>query len=549
MAIDLPPVMPPQLASQQEINAVADSSASVVSATIAGVQLKVLGNTLLSADQVQSVLDRAKAPSEAITALTRRYYSAGHLLVSLRYFRSGNTVTVLVSQSAVKGLRGDPQVTRHFQSLIGDTDLSLAEFDRARVLADLQAKRRGLSYNISYEQHFDDQVILNFQTQDAPAYQPREFTLDASNRGSRFLGRYFGAAGLRQQFSSGTEAALVYQTAFPDLGEAGDGDQYHQLELRLDHPFTFGLYGIDVSHIRYEREPEITMAEGGILGGICLPPLISCEPDTASVQLDAEITELALTGEQVLYSNPVRRLNLFQRLEHTDSSIELAGSSAELLDESYETATVGLRYSSRANQLNVTQFLKAELGLSVGLGDDDGSFGRDSDTGSGNDVSIGKRSAEFVILRPQFAYQRDLAVGLQLDASFQAQLTDDKQLPQQQQFVLGGMESLSAYLPGVLIGDAGYYLKLELSSKQQWWGLDWEPGVFFEYGASQFVDASSTLGETQSLSDAGVRLKLALPKGFETELLAAASLHEDVTDERRGGDMEADFFWRLRWRY
>lgn len=546
MAIDLPPVMPPQLASQQEINAVAASSAAAVSATIAGIEVRVLGNTLLSAAQLQSVLDRSKTPSEAITTLTRRYYSAGHLLVSLRYFRSGNTVTVWVGQSAVKGLRGDPQVTRHFQSLIGDPDLSLAEFDRARVLADLQAKRRGVSYSISYEQHFDDQVILNFQSQDAPDYQPREITLDTSNRGSRFLGRYFGAAGFRQHFSTGTEATLVYQTAFPELGEAGDGDEYHQLEFRLDHPFTYGLYGINASHIRYEREPEIAGVAGGILGGICLPPLISCGPGTTSAQLDAEITELAVTGEQVLYSNPVRRLNAFQRLEHTDSKIELAGSHAELLAESYETATLGLRYASRANQLDVPQFLKAELGVSVGLSGDSGSFASD---GNSRGVSIGKRSAEFVIVRPQLAYQRDLAASLQLNASFQAQLTGDKQLPQQQQFVLGGMESLSAFLPGVLIGDRGYYLKLELSSKQQWWGLDWAPGVFVEYGASEFVDAGTALGERQSLSDAGLRLKLALPRGFETELLAAASLHEDVIDERRGGDMEADFFWRLRWRY
>lgn len=543
MAIDLPPVMPPQLASQQEINQSGQMGGAVQRRTIDGVEVRVVGNTLLSAAQVQAVLDEAKVPSEAITELSHRYYSAGHLLVSLRYFRSGNTVTVLVSQSQIKGLRGDPGITGHFDSLVGDPDLTLAEFDRARVLADLKSTRSGVDYVISYEQHFDDQVILNFQPRPQADYRPGQFSAEASNRGSRFLGRYFGSVGWRQQFANGTEANLVAEAAFPDLGEAGDGEEYHQFVLGVDHPFTFGLFGVEASYLTYERQPRVSVDDAP-LGGLCLPPLISCEPGTVTAQLDAEISQLALRGEQVLYSNPVERLNVFQRLEHIDSELDL-GSGGVLLDESYQVVTLGLRYSSRADPLDRPESFSAELGVSAGIGDDDGTFS--TDTGSG--VSIGKRSGEFVLLRPALAYRREFASQWQLQGNLSAQFSDDTQLPQQQQWVLGGMDALAAYLPGVLVGDNGVFARLSLSREQQWLGFDWHPGWFVELGTSEFADTSGGFAEQQSLADIGVSLKLSLPRGFETEVIAATSLHEDVVDERRREQLEADFFWRLRWTY
>jgi hypothetical protein len=163
MAIDLPPVMPPQLASQIQIEAAARVETAAITAVIGGINIRVVGNTQLSTAQIEALLAESESPSDAITSLTRRYYNAGHLLVSVSYYRVENTVTVLVSQAAVKGVRGNPQVTAHFASLVGDRDLSLAEFDRARVLADLQAERAGLAYSIAYEQHYDNQVILDFR--------------------------------------------------------------------------------------------------------------------------------------------------------------------------------------------------------------------------------------------------------------------------------------------------------------------------------------------------------------------------------------------------
>jgi len=117
MAIDLPPVMPPQLATQQQVEFAKQYQGSYVQREINGVLLRVQEAPYLSEAQLQAILDSADSPSAAITALSRRYYNMGHLLVGLSYFRLGDTVTVMVSQNRVKGLRGAPLLTHFFSGL------------------------------------------------------------------------------------------------------------------------------------------------------------------------------------------------------------------------------------------------------------------------------------------------------------------------------------------------------------------------------------------------------------------------------------------------
>ncbi|MDF1692778.1 MAG: hemin-binding protein [Zhongshania sp.] len=541
MAIDLPPVMPPQLASQIQIQANSSAQAASISAVIGGITVRVIGNQQLSNTQIEALLAEAETPSAAITSLTRRYYNAGHLLVSVSYYRLDDTVTVLVNQAVVKGLRGNPQVTAHFANLVGDPDLSLAEFDRARVLADLQAERAGLSYSIAYEQHYDNQVILDFREQVIAEHDATDFILEMNNKGSRFLGRYFGLAGFKHQFTSGTELNLAYKTIFESFGEAGDGDDYQQFDFTLEHPFTFGLYGVEASHIEYQRHPQV--AASGI-GGLCLPLLNSCLLSGAgeTLFLDADIDSIAVSGEQVLYSNPVQRWTAFERIEHISSEIRSAAQSTPLLDENYDSLELGAKYSVRGSLADAPSYFKAQLSLKTGFGNG-GSFASDNSDA----VSIGKREAEFILLLPKLGYKFALAPDVELALNFSGQFADNTQLPQQQQFVLGGMNSMSAYLPGVMIGDNGYFAHVAVNGKHQWWGLAWESSLFGEYAATEFNNARGELAASQSLADAGFRLSLKPGYGLETELLAAVPVFDDVVDEPRLESLEADFFWRLRW--
>jgi hypothetical protein len=545
MAIDLPPVMPPQLATHSQIEIAVQTNAEAITAVVAGITMRIVGNKYLSPTQIASILATAETPSAAVTELTRRYYNAGYLLVSVSYFRVDDTVTVLVNQSTVKGIRGNMAITAHFNGLIGDPDLSLAEFDRARVLADLQAQRAGLAYRITYEQHYDNQVILDFREVPIDDVDATDVVLEMNNKGSRFLGRYFGLAGLRHRFNSGTEVSLAYKTIFEDLGEAGDGEGYEQLDISIEHPFTFGLYGVDVTRIQYQRQPRVGTTGGDGLG-YCLPPLIACTPAAGGtvVNLDAEIDIVTLSGEQVLYSNPVRRWSVFERLEYVNSEIQSDLQFQPLLDESYQTIELGAKYSVRGALVDAPSYFKAQLSVRAGFG---GGGSLESDRSDG--FGVGQRSAEFFMLRPKLGYKFALAPHYELSVNLDGQFAGDTQLPQQQQYVLGGMNSLSAYLPGVLIGDNGYFVQAGISAKHRVWGMPLEASIFAEYGATSFNGVSGELASAQAVADTGVRLSAALAYGFETELVAATPLLDDVVDKARLDALEADFFWRLRWTF
>lgn len=545
MAIDLPPVMPPQLASQEQIQQAERFDGPVVERRINGVLLRILDAPYLSAEQLQQLLAAADTPSAAITALGHRYYSMGQLLVSLQYYRLGDTVTVLVGQGRVEGVRGEPWARHFFGGLVGDADLQLHEFDRARVPANIYAQRAGVDYQISYEHHADQAVILDFIEQRVEDRDVGELGVEFNNQGSRFLGRYFAQLDGVRRFASGTELRAAYRTAISDWGEAQGGDDYQHISVGVDQPLRYGVYGIELSSIRYDRtvatEPPPTSAS------FCLPPLISCEPPLRGEMhhLNAEIHEVSVNGEQLLYSNPLRRVNVFERLTYVDSEITAEERARPLLDERYAALEVGARYTVRDTLWGRSTLARWEFAAKLGLSDNDGSFA--SEQGSG--VAIGRRQAEFVLAKPAAAFHLSLSEYSELQLSYQGQWVDDVQLPQQQQWVLGGGSSLAAWLPGTLIGDDGNLVHLALQRRHL--GSQWQlsASAFVEYGNARFRDSDEALSDWQSLADVGLRLQLETDAGLQTQLVVARPIHEDVRDAAGIARQEADFYWSLRWAF
>lgn len=541
MAIDLPPVLPPQLASPQQIEVAGQYQGSYVQKDFNGVLLRVAQAPYLSAEQVQGVLDGADSPSGAITALGRHYYNMGHLLVSLQYFRVANTVTVMVSQNRLKGLRGSPWIKHYFSGLVGDPDLSLAEFDRARVPAAIYAERAGLDYRVSYEVHDDGEVILDFIEQPLPEVDNSDIEFELNNRGSRFLGRYFARAAFTQRFASGTELAGGAQTTIPEWGEVGDGDSYRQFDLSVDQPLRKGLYGAELSYIRYERSPLVSQTRN--VSGFCLPLLSDCSAtsDTVVIPLDAEIQQASLRGEQLLYSNPLRRFTVFERLSYVDSRIEPRAGGEALLDERFGSIELGLRYTLREQWLSRPAFVSMAVSAEAGLGQDGGSFASEPEAVA----AIGRRSGDYRLVKPALAARLALDENTVARLSLQGQWADDTQLPQQRQWVLGGDESLSAWLPGTLVGDAGWRAELALQRDYRWRGIRARPAVFVEYGASRFNDTGDELGEWQRLADAGLGVTIGTSFGLSSQWRIATPLVESVADDARLDRGRAYFFWRL----
>lgn len=572
MAIDLPPVIPPTQVDQTHAQAVLAGNPAAVYAVAGDSELRVYGNQHLSDSEVAELINAASNPSEAIVQLTRRYYEKGNLLVKVSYYRSLDAVLVFVNQLTVAEVKGDSRAVAHFKHLEGDADLKLAEYDTPRVLADLQAKRGGLDYSVSYEELGDNTIAMVFSSEQNPDNDATDFILEANDQGSRFLGRYFGVAGIKHRTEDGTQLSAAYQTAFADLGESRDGDDLNQLSFGIDHPFSFGLYGLDISKTDYSRSPRVSAANngGGLGGALCSltdalglgilgDTLVGCPSgsNSTAVKLDAEILQLALRGEQVLYSTPWNRILLNQKIQHIDSSIEQKDFGYTLLDEVYQTAEIGAKYikttyyteDSSASQLTLGLSLKAGIGDGGTLDDysayQQAYFTANPTASSAPEVVPQARSAEFIALLPTANYQLRLGKKSALNVTAKAQFSDE-QVPQQQQFVLGGMNSLSAYLPGVLIGDSGYFVSAGLERAYQLGDFKLVPRVFAEYGGAWYENASSPEGDEQSVADAGLGLKVSFHEQLYSEVVVARPLTDDVQNEDFLESLEADFYWRVR---
>ncbi|WP_372747361.1 ShlB/FhaC/HecB family hemolysin secretion/activation protein [Litorivivens sp.] len=548
MAIDLPPALPPVLTSSQQISSFSEVSLPYAR-KLGQYEIRLTGNHGLSAGELDALFVKAQTPSQLILMINSASYNNGNLLVRLLYSAPANNVVYLHAvQMRVGEIRGNEVVKRHFKDLAGDVDLTREEFSTRQVLADIQSERSGLDYSVSYEASPErpDALDLVFnQTADAE-HDATDFIVQLGNQGSRFAGRYFLDLGFKHNFSSGFQLSGGYEHAISDWGESRDGEDYHQFQLKLDKAYSFGLYGIEGRHSQYVRDLGVIsvpstacVVPSGFGGLLCLPTASSTQRD---VELDAEIDQLAITGNQVISSDIDHRFTLSQRLDYTDSLID-SNIDQVVQDERYATLEVGATYH-KAKQ-HRENLLNWKLGAAIkgGISGDKGTLGTDSQSAG---MAVGKRTAEFVVIKPKAEAIYAFSANSNFRLALNAQLSDE-QLPQQQQWVLGGVDRLSAYLPGVLVGDSGYHADLSFNHTWKLGDFSLAGGVFAEYGAAQYENASGALGsvdlgDQSSIADAGIRATLSAWDWLEVRAVIAESLSEDNVDEAALDRAEADFF-------
>jgi hemolysin activation/secretion protein len=147
------------------------------------------------------------------------------------------------------------------------------------------------------------------------------------------------------------------------------------------------------------------------------------------------------------------RFTLSQRLDWTDSLIDSnVGSTVQ--HERYATLELEATYHKAQQQRDSVLNWKIGAAIKGGLGGDKGALGTDN-TSAG--IAVGKRSAEFLVFKPKAQLNYAFSKASSVNLAFNGQLSDE-QLPQQQQWFLGGVDRMSAYLPGVLVGNTATIL-------------------------------------------------------------------------------------------
>ncbi|WP_272992538.1 MULTISPECIES: ShlB/FhaC/HecB family hemolysin secretion/activation protein [Spongiibacter] len=561
MAIDLPPVIPPQAWTAERVEHAA-AKLPVAMYEVGGYSLHITGNRHLSADQLDLLMRNAKTPAQAINAINQAYYQLGHLLTTVYFAQRGDVIYAHVVHGRLADVKAPDSIRGYFSGLIGDDDLRRREFDAQRVLANLKSDRAGMDYSVSYQVGKDPSaltLVLNEQSQQD--YDPTEFSFAANNYGNRFLGRYFAGGSVTHNFRNGLEVQFSYDRALTEFGEVNGGDFYDGYTFRLNSPSPWGLYGFEARRVDYARfvdarvqspdDPLFTL-DACALQALCSilgidDGLIVVGGGTSiedrRLALEAETTVLALTGEQVLLSDAFYRLTFTQRLEDVDSRIDVKRGQ-NLLDEPQQSLELGLKYNQLMRLWGLPSKLAVQGFVDLGFKSDSGTLGTDDTEGA---VNLGRRSSEFTIFKPRLSFQTSLTERVELTLSYSGQYSDNTQLPLQQQYFLGGNNGLSAYMPGVLVGDSGHYAKATLAAVElPIAGLRFTPAFYVERGEAWFENASGADGDTRMLSDIGVSFRFSYQELMETELVIARPLSDQNIDEEVREAAEADFFWRLR---
>lgn len=566
MSIDLPPVIPPQLVDEDTMKTFISQapSRSYIEHRVTDVDIRVIGNEYLKADEIEQVLRAANTASQAIRNLNKLYHRSDYLLVRLFYVKRGDVIFVFVQQTKLQDIKAPESIRVHFEDLIGDPDLTVGEFDKPRTLANMKSNRAGVDYSISYEFGKDPfSTTLVLSPEPVEDYESTDFYLDAGNQGNRFVGRYFGGTGIAHRFSGGSEVSLNFEKAIVGLGETQGGKSYNGGIFNFSHPSRFGLYGIEFIYTNYERDATLLEATSSSPldpvtseqcldpdATFCFPPLedpISTSSDTASVlSIEGETGIGALTGEQILFSHPRHRMTFSQRFEWISDEVD-SEERGILLDESYGTAELGLKYLRNTSVFGAPAQLLLQGFVKAGTGSG-GTFETAEDNEENADAVLpGKRTGDFVLFRPKFGFKLDITNHLRMAIAASAQISDGNQLPQQQQYVLGGMDLISAYLPGVLIGDTGSYgrfsfegINLEVN------GTVITPSIFAEHGQTRFEDAGGVFDDTRVIQDAGVRLNLKFASDLDMDLVATESLTDKNVPQETLEQARAEFFWRIR---
>lgn len=547
MAIDLPPSLPPSLENPGYVVDVQRQRGAYIRA-VGSFSVQVSGDHYLTFAELEAIFEQAESPSEAILLMDNKTRQKGHLLVQYLYARPINGIIhVLAVQKSVGEIQGDSNIAHFFRGWKGDSTPTRNEFVRYQTNANLYSRRTGRDYAVSYEETSQADT-LNLQFSETPDSSRTRWNgaLQLGNQGNRFVGRYYLDSALGYNFDRGSQLQVRYQTSIEDWGEVGDGEDYRNTQLAYSYPSRWGLFSIEARRAEYIRIFTTSASSDacslGLPGSVCLISAPGNPPQTE--ELDATIDVLAANGQQLILADTDYRWTLQQRLESVDSEL-LSSNGAALQDERYTSLEIGTRYE-RLNQFNNKPLnWQASLRVKHGLSSDSGTFGTAPEA---NGVAIGKRTAEYTIIKPGFGAAYTLSENWDLSFTASSQFTRD-QLPQQQQWVLGGASRMHAYLPGVLVGDSGYHAKTAISRNWVFGNLTFNAGLFYEYGASGFEDARGTdstgainLNRYSTLQDAGINASLKIGSNLEVTAIAATPLTESNTSKQRTEEQEADFF-------
>lgn len=421
---------------QQPVSSAIQSSTAESSAVIMqdarGYHYEVRGNTLLSTARVQQVLAEASDPRSAVEALQKAYVDAGYFLVGLEPEVVGTTIRIRVLPRSISNVQAPSELQPYFRGLEGRPDLKYRKLARKFALAESYDQRRGRSLNLDLVPgQIPTQATLRVEEKLNPDASPLSFNFGLNNFGNRFAGRYIGQGAVSYQPGAGWELSANYARGFSF--DDGDDSELNAGGIGLSKVTPWGIYGINVAATDYAN-----------------PNYLS------AYNLKGRFRIYSATGMQILAVGEKSRWLLNEAFTRTENAVDFGDTNTQALDESYNSVSLGLSYGRKLHETGSVDDLNLGLNLSKGLSSREGSFADEGPVVADPQYFLANASA---------AYAPHLPDRLHFGFSTQGQWADTT-LPQNQQWVLGGLDRLSAWAPGVTVGDNGFLARLSATSPE-----------------------------------------------------------------------------------
>lgn len=459
-----------------------------------GYRYVVTGNTLLPDKVITKVLSRAVSPKDAIGNLLKAYHAEGYTLVAVTGRVNGKSVAVDVYEGLINSFTAPDPIKPFFPNVTERQTLRNSTLVRDQILSDTYAQRSGktLKVNLSPGSNPGSSALSITET-NTPGYFPVTGALTFGNYGSRYASGYIAGAQVAANLTHGIQITGNFNQGLAGLRQASFGSSYYQDGVGASIVTPYGLYGFSTSWTHFR------------LGQATYP-----------LYPDGNVFTYAFTGSQLVFANTATRVTVNEALTHVRYGETLLNGFYTLLNQHYNYVSGGASIDHSLSVLGRTGNISGGLTFNMGISPEGGTL---------FDNAPGIPTSHFRYTDFNAGYKQALPYGFQANLTGQAQWSVST-LPSQQQWVLGGLGTLSAWEPGVEAGDSGYLGRLELDAPTfKRYGSSAQFGVFLETGGVTLATPSAGTPPWQILSDAGVSLRLKLPLGFSATAMAATPIH------------------------
>lgn len=474
------------------------------------------GNTLLPDQVLEKAMTNSKTPRETVAAIRSAYFRAGYFLVALRAELMPNKIVrIEVYQGQITKEKIPGSLKWFFPGLRYRANIVENDVVYRSILASAFSQRNGQNMQIGFQATSNPGGSeLHVGQTPQPGYQQLTGNVFFGNYGGRYSSRYLTGGSLSYSPGLGLNFFMNGNQGLSGLTAASAGSNYSNGQVGLSSITPWGIYTFSSQWTHYH------------LGNIAYP-----------LSPTGNIFTWTFNGNQLIYANAQIRWSFMEGFTHVNNKVKVYQSlipgGYPLTVQDYNYFNVGTQISYAYTAFGKPGSISGNFNYNQGINGSSGTL---------NNVLPGYPAARFHYFDTGFTINQSLPFGLSASLSANGQGSFNT-LPSQQQWVLGGFGNLSAWYPGIIVGDSGYSARAQLLSPAwDFHGFTAQANLFTEAGGTHNIYAPGS-PPWQSLSDAGVGVNLQSPWGTHFAVISAVPVGwNHVTQAVRQSDRVDAYF-------